>query len=123
MEVFDQTVWITVVGMGLTFGAIGLLVTAMILLTRWSRNGKGGAPYAGEPSGAIPVDEELQELEQAAAVAVAVAMAQATRRVHPIHAWHASRPEVEPSAWQAYARQHQLEQRRTHGALRRQPSL
>jgi len=98
-------------------------VTSMVLLTRWARDGKQEASYPGEPSGAIPVDEGLQGVELAAAVAVAIALAQAARRVHPIHAWHTSRPGVEPSAWQAYARQHQLEQRRTHGTLRKQPPL
>ena len=119
MNVFDQTVGITVVGMGLTFAAIGILVAAMIVLTRWARDREEEASHPREPSGAIPTDERRDELEQAAAVAVAVALAQAARRAHPIYAWHAGRPESEPGAWQDHARGQQLEQRRIHGALRR----
>jgi Na+-transporting methylmalonyl-CoA/oxaloacetate decarboxylase gamma subunit len=118
MEVFNQTVGITVVGVGLTFSAIGLLVVSMIALTRLARGRGKGGPRKGEPSGAIPADEELSELEQAAAVAVAVALAQAARRAHPTYAWHAARLGQEPSPWQAYARGQQLEQRKTHGTLR-----
>jgi Na+-transporting methylmalonyl-CoA/oxaloacetate decarboxylase gamma subunit len=118
MEIFDQTVWITAVGMGLTFAAIGLLVLAMVALTRWTRGQAEDIPGRKEPSGAIPADEGLEEMEQAAAVAVAVAMAMAARRAHPTHAWHAARPEEEPSPWQAYARGQQLEQRKTHQTLR-----
>ena len=118
MQVFDQTLWITAVGMGLTFFAIGLLVAAMVALTRWARGREDGVSAQREPSGAIPTDERLEELEQAAAVAVTVALAQAARRAHPTQAWHAARPEEEPSPWQAYARGQQLEQRKTHGTLR-----
>ena len=118
MEILDQTVWITAVGMGLTFAAIGLLVLAMIALTRWTREEQESAPVRKEPSGAIPADESLEELEQAAAVAVAVALALTARRAHPTQAWHAARPEEEPSPWQAYSRGQQLEQRKTHQTLR-----
>ncbi len=92
MEIFDQTVWITTLGMGLTFFAIGLLVAAMVVLTRWARGRGDVVSSSGEPSGAIPTDERREELEQAAAVAVAVALAQAARRAQPVHAWHARRP-------------------------------
>ncbi len=118
MTVFDQTVWISTVGMGLTFAAIGLLVMTMIALTHWARRPSRAAPGRQDPSGAIPADEELAQIEQAAAVAVAVALAQAARRAHPIHAWHAARPGEEPSPWQAYSRGQQLEQRKTHQTLR-----
>ena len=114
----NQTVWITVVGMGLTFAAIGLLVAAMVALTRWARGRGEITSYRTEPSGAIPADEELEELEQAAAVAVAVALAQAARRAHPTYAWHAAPPGDEPSPWQAHSRGQQLEQRKTHQTLR-----
>jgi Na+-transporting methylmalonyl-CoA/oxaloacetate decarboxylase gamma subunit len=92
MEILDQTVWITAVGMGLTFAAIGLLVLAMIALTRWTREAQETAPVRKEPTdvvyprGAIPADESLEELEQAAAVAVAVALALTARRAYPTQA-------------------------------------
>jgi hypothetical protein len=104
--------------MGLTFGAIGVLLAAMVALTRLAR-GQGMQPLAkGTPSGAIPADAAVAELEQAAAAAVAVALAQAARRAHPTHAWHAARPGEDLSPWQAHARGQQLEQRKTHQALR-----
>jgi Na+-transporting methylmalonyl-CoA/oxaloacetate decarboxylase gamma subunit len=118
MEVFSQTVWITLAGMGLTFAAIGLLIAAMMALTRWARGRQEEVSHREAPSGAIPSDEELDQIEQAAAVAVAVALALAGRRAHPIHAWHAARPGEEPSAWQSYSRGQQLEQRKTHQTLR-----
>jgi len=102
--------------MGLTFGALGILLTAMVALTHWTR-GQGVRPLAkGTPSGAIPAD--TAELEQAAAAAVVVALAQAARRAHPTHAWHAARPGEDLSPWQAHARGQQLEQRKIHQTLR-----
>ena len=118
MEIFDQAVWITALGMGLTFFAIGLLVAAMVVLTRWARGRGDVVSSSGEPSGAIPADERREELEQAAAVAVAVALAQAARRAQPVGAWHTARAEEEPSPWQAHSRGQQLEQRKLHGTLR-----
>jgi Na+-transporting methylmalonyl-CoA/oxaloacetate decarboxylase gamma subunit len=108
----------TVIGMGLTFGALGLLIVAMMALTRWA-GGRGKiALLKAEPSKAIPADERVEELERAAAIAVAVALAQAARRAGPAYAWHTARPEEEPSPWQAYARCQQLEQAKTHQTLR-----
>jgi len=118
MEVFNQTVWMAAVGMALTFAAIGLLVAAMMALTRWARGREKVAPCKGEPCKAIPADERVEDLEHAAAVAVAVALAQAARRAGPTYAWHTARPEGEPSPWQAYARGQQLEQAKTHQTLR-----
>jgi len=118
MQVFDQAVWMTVIGMGLTFGALGLLIVAMMALTRWARGKAEAAPSRSEPSKAIPADERVEELERAAAIAVAVALAQAARRAGPAYAWHTARPEEEPSPWQAYARGQQLEQAKTHQTLR-----
>jgi Na+-transporting methylmalonyl-CoA/oxaloacetate decarboxylase gamma subunit len=117
METFDQAIWITAVGMGLTFAAIGILVLAMVALTRWAQGQKSTSAKA-DPSSAIPTDETLIELERAAAVAVTVALAQASRRVHPTHAWHSASPEEDPSPWQAFARGQQLEQGKTHQTLR-----
>ncbi len=118
MDTFSQTIWITGVGMGLTFAAIGLLVAAMVALTRWARGRETITTFKEEPSGAIPSDEMRAEMEQAAAVAVAVALAQAARRAHPTYAWHTAEPGEDPSPWQAYARGQQLEQHKTHQTLR-----
>ena len=118
MSSFNQAVWMTAIGMGLTFGALGLLIVAMMALTRWARGRAEAAPSRSEPSRAIPADERVEELERAAAIAVAVALAQAARRAGPAYAWHTARPEEEPSPWQAYARGQQLEQAKTHQTLR-----
>ena len=117
MDNLSLTIWITVVGMGLTFAALGLLIAAMILLTRWAVE-QGVRRSRGEPSGAIPTQEEAEELEAAAAAAVAVAMAMAARRAHPTHAWHAASPGESVSPWQSYTRGQQLEQKKTHQTLR-----
>lgn len=118
MDIFRQTIGITIVGMGLTFAALGVLVLAMAALTRWARGPAGGRAGKGEPGSAIPSDSKLAEEELAAAVAVSVALALAGRSAHPTHAWHASRRGEDPSAWQAYARGQQLEQHKTHQTLR-----
>lgn len=117
MENLSQTLTITLWGMGLTFAAIGLLVVAMMLLTRWTR-GEQPRPEAEASEEEALSAEELADMEQAAAAAVAMALAVAGRRAHPTYAWHSSRAEEEPSAWQAYARHQQLEQYKTHQSLR-----
>jgi Na+-transporting methylmalonyl-CoA/oxaloacetate decarboxylase gamma subunit len=118
MEVFKQTIWMTAVGMGLTFAAIGLLMAAMMILTRWARGPAAAATVEKKLGSAIPYDQERAEAEQAAAVAVALALALAARRVHPTHTWHSADSEEGINPWQAYARNHQLEQRKTHQTLR-----
>jgi len=123
MSGFSQAVWMTVIGMGLTFGALGLLIVAMMALTRWARGRAEVAPSRSEPPRAIPdvvirADKRVEDLETAAAVAVAVALARAARRAGPAYAWHTARPGGEPSPWQAYARGQQLEQHKTHQTLR-----
>jgi Na+-transporting methylmalonyl-CoA/oxaloacetate decarboxylase gamma subunit len=118
VEIFNQAVWIALVGMGLTFAAIGLLVVAIVALNRRASGPVEAAASKDEHSEAIPSDEEFREAEQAAAVAVAIALAEAARRVHPIHAWHAARPEEDVNPWQAYVRGQQLDQRKTHQTLR-----
>jgi Na+-transporting methylmalonyl-CoA/oxaloacetate decarboxylase gamma subunit len=117
METFDQTVWITLVGTGLTFAALGLLVAAMAALVRLTR-GRGESVSLPEESRQAAPEEELEELERAAAVAVAMALAQAARRAHPTYAWHAAEPSGDVSPWQAYARGQQLERYKTHQTLR-----
>jgi Na+-transporting methylmalonyl-CoA/oxaloacetate decarboxylase gamma subunit len=121
MEVFRQTVSITIVGMGLTFSAIGLLVLSMILLTRLARTGEdaGGEIEASAPG--PNVDDETAALEQVAAVAVAFALAGRDRTVPPGVGknWHVSPAGGGPSPWQDYARGRHLEQRRFYHAARR----
>ncbi len=117
MDNASVTVWITVVGMGLTFAALGVLIAAMMALTRWAVKGETRRRRT-EPSAAIPAQEETEALEAAAAAAVAVAMAMAARRAHPIRAWHAASPAEGVSPWQSYTRGQQLEQEKTHQTLR-----
>lgn len=120
MDLLQRALQITGLGMGLTFGAIGILIVAMALLTRWVKEApEGTSPPArdGLP-GAIPTGETLAECELAAAVAVTVALAQAARRAHPTYAWHAASPGEGLSPWQAYSRGQQLEQQKTHQTLR-----
>ncbi len=120
MDLLQRALQITGIGMGLTFGAIGVLVGAMVLLTHWVREAPASksAPSLDGLSGAIPPSESLAECELAAAVAVSVALAQAARRAHPTHAWHATSPKEGLSPWQAYFRGQQLEQQKTHQTLR-----
>jgi Na+-transporting methylmalonyl-CoA/oxaloacetate decarboxylase gamma subunit len=118
MEVFQQTVSITLVGMALTFTAIGVLVLAMILLTRLAR-GKDEAAEAGDPASVFGPADDPQALEQAAAAAVAYALARQERgRRGVVHGWHTAQAGDSPSAWQVQARARHFEQRRFHHASR-----
>ena len=118
MQIIQQTLWMSVVGMGLTFAAMAVLIVAMLALTRWARGPAEMLANAEKTSAAIPPDAEVAEAEQAAAVAVALALALAARRVHPTRTWHSASDEEGINPWQAYARNQQLEQRKTHQTLR-----
>ena len=109
MGEFGQTVWISVVGMGLTFAAIGLLIVAMTALARWARGTERAAHGRADPGVAIPTSEELEEQEQAAAVAVAIALALEARHIHPTRGWHSAYAPEEPGAWQSYADRNSFE--------------
>lgn len=118
MEVFGQTICITLVGMGLTLAAVGILLGAMIMLARRAKGPAAAAPGQQRPGPAIPAHQSLAEAEQAAAVAVAIALARAARQIHPTRTWHSASPQEDLSPWQGYARGQQLERRKTQQMLR-----
>lgn len=70
MELFLQSLWVTLLGMGLTFAAILLFWGLMWLLTALPF----GDPVAEEEK--LPLVEPPAEAAQAAAAAVALALAQ-----------------------------------------------
>jgi Na+-transporting methylmalonyl-CoA/oxaloacetate decarboxylase gamma subunit len=77
-EQMMQGLQISVIGMGLTFFALALLVLVLVLLDRLFRT-KGGAPTLGEfkpgdvePYAAEPGATEVQDEEVAVAIAVAL---------------------------------------------------
>lgn len=107
MELFVQTIWITVVGMGLTFAAIGLLVITMFLLTRWTRGREELArddAQSVDPSTASSAGENREEARQAAAAATAVALALEAQRAESVCARPASRAGEDISLWRADVR-------------------
>ena len=107
MELFVQTIWITVVGMGLTFAAIGLLVVTMFLLTRWTRGREELArddARDADRSTAFPADDIHEEAKLAAAAAIAVALALEAQRAEPVNTRHASRAGEDISLWRAVTR-------------------
>ena len=107
-----EALGLTVVGMGMTFASIGMLVLGMYLLTMLTGEkrlpGKEkNAPLisvAAEPS--VPVEEE-RYLAAVGAVAVAVAVAQAAKEQQ--------RQRSQPGdQWGLYVRSQQLNVRRSH---------
>lgn len=58
---FAQPLWITVLGMGVTFGALALVMVAMILLTRLIREAR---PPAGETDEGTPASEAAGETDE-----------------------------------------------------------
>ena len=104
MELFVQTIQITVVGMGLTFAAIGVLVVTMFLLTRWTREREELArddANGVDPPTASRADDIQEEAKQAAAAAIAVALALEAQRAAAVYARHASRAGEDISLWRA----------------------
>ncbi len=74
MELMTQTLWITLLGMGLTFAAIVLFWGMMSLITAIPIKEKAEEP-AAEARDSIPLNDKGQKA-QAAAVAVALALAE-----------------------------------------------
>ncbi len=94
---------ITVVGMGLVFGAIALLWGVMSLLVRATADRPESAPEAPHPTGDV-----LERQKRAAAVAVAAALLreqQAQPHEFPVP------PTPIVSAWQAVMRARLLQQK------------
>lgn len=109
---------ITVVGMSLVFFTLGLVILAMILLTKLPWLQAKGAPeeraapptapapvaatVAPEPATAAPKPVSQEgELARVAAIAVAMLHSQRSVRRHP-------QTKATRSAWKSYGRAHQL---------------
>ncbi len=70
-----QSLTISVMGMGLTFAALGLLILTMILLARFSRS-DAQPPVPGEtvPDKNLAVSAPVQDTEEEISAAIAVAL-------------------------------------------------
>ena len=113
MNVLSQSLWITVISMGLVFAALVLLAGLMAGMTRVFRdrealtpNALTPGPFAKHPRGAP--DYGRGEKERAAALAVAVALAE--------QAQSTARPLTSPQpaiigAWQLGMRTRQMAQK------------
>lgn len=118
-ELLTQALNLTLVGMGMTFAAIGVLVAGMYALTTFLADEEEAeeAPEIPEVAEA-PADQAALQLDvgryRAAAAAVAVALAQAadTARTQP------TGRTVAGESWTAHVRTKQLA-RREHHDLRR----
>lgn len=127
---FAQTLWIALLGMGVTFCALALVMGTMILLTRLVRDARLPGEQAGQgttdtrapvddapgeltlaeplPGGPAPIDLELPagvEMAEvlAAVVAVAAARELALQR-RSARVWMSAQPRALISPWQLVAR-------------------
>jgi len=99
VELLKQALWLTLIGMGMTFAAIGALVLGMYALGSIKPRKAGGEAMAGEAEEApvAAAEAALSTAEaryQAAVAAVAVARAQALPEVRrsagaPVDQWRA----------------------------------
>jgi sodium pump decarboxylase gamma subunit len=102
-----QGLGITVVGMALVFFTLGLVILAMVLLTRlpWLRGGKtapDSVPAAPQRTDTdTPATSQEDDLGRVAAIAVAILR---SRRRTPLR----SRAPARRSTWKSYGRAHQL---------------
>ena len=107
-DVLWQGLMISVMGMGLTFLALGLLILTMILLERFSRSSveppvpDGTAPKE-EPSSGVPT-QNTEDEEIAAAIAVALAR---KRSLNVGQGSLGATLEVGPGAWWTLGRSQQ----------------
>ena len=115
VELLKQALWLTLIGMGMTFAAIGALVLGMYALGSIKPRKAAGEAMAeeAEAAPAAAAEAALSTAEaryQAAAAAVAVARAQVLPEVrHPA--------DVPVDQWRAYVRHQPLLRR--HQATRR----
>jgi Na+-transporting methylmalonyl-CoA/oxaloacetate decarboxylase gamma subunit len=104
-EVLNQSLWITLVSMGLVFAALILLAGLMSMMTRIFRDRKALTP---NPSPDYGRGEESDKKARAAALAVAVALAeQAQSTARPLTP---SQPAI-IGAWQLGMRTRQMAQK------------
>jgi sodium pump decarboxylase gamma subunit len=99
---FLQGLWITVVGMGLVFLALGILVLAMMALERLFRPRAKGAMATGAAEEPSTEEEEI--------VAIAVALASLlTRREAQLNQQLGSALGDGPGSWSVVGRRQQLQ--------------
>jgi Na+-transporting methylmalonyl-CoA/oxaloacetate decarboxylase gamma subunit len=136
---FAQPLWITLLGMVVTFAALGLVMAAMVLLTRLVRqpepppsdgadealppvetsaDGRSALAAPGEPLAEEPpsVDLELPpgtEMAEVLAAVVAVATARELGcQRHSARVWLSAEPRSLVSPWQLVARGWQMDRSR-----------
>jgi Na+-transporting methylmalonyl-CoA/oxaloacetate decarboxylase gamma subunit len=136
---FAQPLWITLLGMAVTFAALALVMVTMVLLTRVVRGGRPSSegpsrelpeesaheaaaaplPPSDEPAaaaGPAPVDLELPagvEMAEVLAAVVAVATArELARQRYSARVWLSPQPRSLVSPWQLVARGRQMDRSR-----------
>ena len=103
MNELSTALWITILGMGLVFGAIILLWLMMTLLTAFTADKESASP---SPKTASAMDDESRA--RAAALAVAIALAeQQISSARPL----SQPPTAIVSAWQLGMRTRQMYQK------------
>ena len=109
MSDLSLSLQITLIGMGLVFGAILVLWGMMVLLTALIREPKEAPAEGSQPAKKAEPHSELDGLKaRAAAVAVALALAeQSTSTAHPLTV----SPPTLISAWQLGMRTRQMTQK------------
>ncbi len=119
-ELLSQAVLLTLIGMGMTFAAIGVLVAGMFALTTFLADGGKESSESPEMPAAIEASDDRARLhidvgrQRAAAAAVAVALAQATDTYQAKRLSHAATGE----SWTAHVRATQLARRDYYNSLR-----
>ena len=108
-ELLKQALWLTGVGMSMTFVSIGLLVLGMYALTALFPEKKEQPPAAAQPV-AGPVMQEPVSADRYKAAVAAVAVAVSQTRLRPAAA-AVSAPWPGSDEWTPYVRSHHLAQR------------
>ncbi|RLC84112.1 MAG: hypothetical protein DRI37_09430 [Chloroflexi bacterium] len=108
-ELLKQALWLTGVGMSMTFASIGVLVLGMYALTALFPEKKGQPPAEAQPvEGPVAQEPVSADRYKAAVAAVAVAVAQTRLRSA---AAAVSTPWPGSDEWTPYVRSHHLAQR------------
>jgi len=103
-----QGLTISLMGMGLTFAALGLLILAMYLLERLTRD-QTGPPVAAQTDlpAKAPVSALAQDSAEEVVAAIAIALAH-VRSLDICHSGLGSTLEVGPGPWWRMGQTHQL---------------
>ena len=109
-ELLGHAGWIALLGMGVTFGALALVMASMFALTRLFRDPAGDDVQAEPPAAVDLVLPAGTPLEQVAAAVVAVAAArELARQRHSAQLWLGSQPRSLISPWQLASRDRLLD--------------